>query len=234
MCKSKTSLHKFPCNDLFCFDCLGAYIENCLKRFEFILNNNFEALNGKFSFFCCLNQCEVSKLSMSPADVEGVIRKSKRIVDKENLFRILNIGKHFFFGISSFFGVCVQCKSFFSYLGNFCIICESCIANLTREKLGALPISTFVISCITYEEYKMNEEMFGENVFFIDYNQEINSYTIDQVLDGFLIKLSKLDCKEKNVLISRVVAQETEEIDTIKINDFNVDLEVICRVKLQF
>ena len=233
MCKSKTSLYKFPCNDLFCFECLGAYIENSLKRFEFILNKNLEILKGKFSFFCCLNQCEVSKLSMSPEDVKNVIMKSRRIEDKDNLLRILDIGKHFFFGISSFFGICIECKCFISYLGTCCIICDRCIENYTLEKLGLAPRSVLVLSCINNEEYNQ-KEIFGKNIYFIDYIESHNSYALNQVTDGFLIKLSKLDASEKIVLITRVIAQETDVSDTIKINDYRIDLEVICRVRLQF
>lgn len=235
LCLSPQALHTFPCRKSFCWPCIVDYTFSMLKTFDYKLQNELQSIQGKASYLSCLHDCEECRVSLSLMTVERHLEGSRLTDPNKQRFRELSIiGRSFFSGIKTKFYKCLNCKTFFSRIGENPFLCKQCIINLIYTKSQIRPKSINYVWQNTNDEI-LNSDYMGENFEILYFNEESSSYDFIQSQDYegniiHIIERVRNILNKQYILIVRIIQHQLSDDERIIIESHRDDIKMITLV----
>lgn len=232
ICGNSQNLYTFPCSHKFCANCISSKIFSTLKSFSSLLEADILSLINKFSYLGCLQNCELSKQSLSKSQLLEIVKNSGNLNnnEKKEFYKLLNLSLGFFFGIKTQFFKCYKCNKFRSNIGLRPLVCSKCICRLYKEQTD-ISVKTVIF------EYVLSEELFAlKNDFISDYalvkcveNQTYECHTLNGAI--YNIELAENSNKDFSVVLLRAIIIDRSDIN-ISVEDIENTVQFVSRVRI--
>jgi len=231
-CRKPHFLYTFPCAHKSCADCIATRSFCNLKSFSSLLEADIHSLTNKYSYLGCLQNCDLSKQSLSKSELLEIVKNSGNLDEgnKREFSKLLDLSLGFFFGVGTQFFKCFKCNKVRGNIGLRPLVCSKCICRLYKEQTNGVAKGAIFEFVLPEEVFELRNDFISDFVLVKCFGNK--TYECFHVTGSIhTIELAKFSERDVSVVLLRGIIIERSD-NCITVEDIDNTVQFVSKVRL--